>query len=1268
MFKKIFSGFVSATTIAWSVGAGALALPSVASAATAGDLVKASGPAVYYYHTDGKRYVFPNEKTYFSWFKDFSSVKTISDSELASIFVGGNVTVRPGTYLAKVTTDPKVYAVSHDGKFHWIESEAIAKALYGDNWAQRVIDVPDAFFINYTDGASISTAVHPDGTVVSKDGSKWVIASGKARMIASDAVFASNGYNAAFTIPTTIAYTADSSVTAREGRLADVIYGAGTPVSGNITVALASDTPAGMTVPNNASSVMLAKYNFTAGSTDAMVTGLRIRRVGVGATSDLANVYLYDANGTRLTTGRTINSQTNEVEFNGLNIAISAGQTKALVVSGDFAGSAILATGGQHSFQVIDSSAVISGGVVSGAFPVAGNVFTVGTIQAGRLDIQKGTTPTNPTLGASEAEISNFKLTANTNDIEVRRITLLQAGSISSSDLTNFKLYTGATLVASTASLAGDKIVLNFTTPYIITNGTTKTFSLKANVAGRTGRTIRTYVEYTTDIYAVDKLYNSGASVCINNDGGCVGSSAAFDGTGADYIEVLTQGGALSIAYNGPATANIAKGTQDVVLFKFSINNSESDVEVRDVDFTIESLAGDVKAGGVEFFRDIKIKDLDTGLTWMGPVSYPAGIVNGDTFVDITLSDSRVIPAGKTMNLAITADLANSVDANFIDEQYRVVLGDGAEIFDAADVRVNSTSEFLAVSKIIPNSSITGNYMTVKESSLTVALAASPSASIAVKKQQMIPTAGFVLSAGAQSDVTVRSVKLSGRGDNTGNYEVADLAEVVTACDLYDGATKVGTTQSIDTLTGQIQISNMDVKIAQGTSKTLVVKCTADSTVDQVGGDNFAVGIALPADIVAEDGDSNSITPTLTAGVSGNAGAAPTLAQNVKNGGVVTIAADNLRQSTILVADGTTWQNVASYKATAQYEEVTIDRVRVIGTGDSASFSSVAIAQNGAVKGEDVLSAGMNQSKDIVLSTPIIVPKDGSTTFQIWTKIANVEGYASNEATSGIARSGATVQAGIEYNVQVGEWDAAYAGDLNVRLIGSASGDRLYAASGANINGNSFVVRKTKPTVTRQALSSTTLVDGSNDLYKLQISADAAGSVAVKKLTFTVTNSGVDLNNFRIRKGSTDININDVVITDEAGNDLEGVALYGGSNVIVSFVNEETISGAGSVYTLAANVAGAGSGDSVSASLTRDLAQPIVSGYITAGAFGGFEGPNLDAVPYATIAAAGASDTVGHFIWSDNSEVPHSAALSTSRDWTNDTYVEDLTQSQTLTR
>ena len=116
-----------------------------------GELIKASGPAVYYYY-DGKRYVFPNEDVYYSWYSNFDTVQTISDSALASVPIGGNVTFRPATFLIKIVTDPKVYVILEDNKLRWLANEDVAKALYGSEWAKAVRDVSDAFFLNYEMG------------------------------------------------------------------------------------------------------------------------------------------------------------------------------------------------------------------------------------------------------------------------------------------------------------------------------------------------------------------------------------------------------------------------------------------------------------------------------------------------------------------------------------------------------------------------------------------------------------------------------------------------------------------------------------------------------------------------------------------------------------------------------------------------------------------------------------------------------------------------------------------------------------------------------------------------------------------------------------------------------------------------------------------------------------------------------------------------------------------------------------------------------------
>lgn len=129
--------------------------------AVPGQLIRASFPTVYYYGQDGKRYVFPNENTYFTWFSDFSSVNTITDGELAAIPLGGNVTYKPGTRLVKIQSDPHVYWVDLGGHLRLVADENMARADFGTDWSKKIDDIPDSFFVNYKMGDPLSAGPLP---------------------------------------------------------------------------------------------------------------------------------------------------------------------------------------------------------------------------------------------------------------------------------------------------------------------------------------------------------------------------------------------------------------------------------------------------------------------------------------------------------------------------------------------------------------------------------------------------------------------------------------------------------------------------------------------------------------------------------------------------------------------------------------------------------------------------------------------------------------------------------------------------------------------------------------------------------------------------------------------------------------------------------------------------------------------------------------------------------------------------------------------------
>ncbi|MBU1032515.1 hypothetical protein KJ937_01110 [Patescibacteria group bacterium] len=1313
--KKAFSYFVAMMTILSSVSFGSLGFANVAvaQAVSAGDLIKASGAAVYYYAANGTRYVFPNEKTYFTWYKDFSSVKTITDAELAAIQIGGNVTFRAGAQLVKITTDPKVYAVTPGGVLHWIESEAIATSLYGSAWASRVYDVPDPFFVNYTVGSSVSTAVHPDGQVVMYEGDAnyYLVSNGQKRMFASQAALDANNIDTSFAIKTTISYPSGTDVAGYETLIADTVSTEAAPISGELSVSLASDTPAGQTVTINASSVKLAKYKLMVVSGSVTVNDLTIHRVGVGAAADFANVYLYNADGVRLTTGRTINSQTHTATFSNVGLMVSAGTPVYVYVYADF--SSPSTTGGVHAFEIMDAgSVVVSGDVtVSGTFPVRGNSFTVGSSSSGRLDVQSGTTPPNPNVGAKNVEVSNFRLIANTNDIKVNSIILYQAGSVTNSDLTNFELYQGNTLVA-TADTVGTsgRITLNFNAPFLIPNGNTRIFSLRADVGGRSARTIRTYVEYTTDVNATDVVYDTGAAVCISASatGGCTSTSqGSFDGLSTDYVEVTTQGGTLTNSFNGPSTQNIAKGKQGITLYKFALT-AENDLEIRNLRFAINNTAGTgcyVKgSAGTNYFRSIKVKNEDTGQTMMGPTELASGLANSSANSGtLTLSDTFNIDAGETMNLAITADLSASEDVTgefygSDDCGYTVTLGSSGAVFGSSDVRIVDTGEFLATSQIVPNGSVIGNQQNVRASSLTISLAGSPSSGTIVKKQAGVPVAGLVLSSGAQSDILVTSITLTcqaalAQSGNTfsSSGALAACDERITSLSLWDGDKQVGVARTPDTTLGTAQMSNMDLTIAAGGSKSLIVKATFSSTASTTAPyDQISVGIASTGNVSAQDGDANTVTPSLAASVTANAtGASPSVIQTVRNSGTVTYNSDSHPVSTIVVAGKDVWVPFASYKATAQFESMELDRIAVLASStagnlaDNSVFTAVAVAAGGVVKAQDILSSGTTGTRDMDLSSSkITVPKNGSVNFQLWAKLSSVQASSTvSGAVAGVHRSGMVPAMGLNSGVMTGEWNSSYFSSANIRATGLASGERVYASTTNAAHGNAMVTRQTKPIVTKQSLSSTTLANIDQDLIKFQVAADANGTVGLKQVVFALSKtSAVTLANFRVRKGSSDMALGDFAVvyssSTGAASDVEAgtiAANQAAGYVTVSFTGEESISGSGNVYTLHATVSGAASGQNMSLSFYRDANSPIVTGYLD-DSFA--VSPLVSSASIFTIDVSAAPSSTpagtfyaGTFLWSDMSGVPHSSALGTSagsRDWTNDVYIEDVSQTQTL--
>src|SRR3990167_2977503 len=172
--KKVFTVSVVVMTILWSVGVSAL-VPLVAVAVECpeletGDLFKVpDNSAVYYVNADMERVYFFNSEVYHTWYEDFSGVVTIDQTCVGAYPSGGGASYLPGSVLIKTVISPNVFAVLPNGDIKKIASEAAAKALYGDNWAKSVRDLPDVYYDTYDEVSGEVDGTKPhDGMLVKK--------------------------------------------------------------------------------------------------------------------------------------------------------------------------------------------------------------------------------------------------------------------------------------------------------------------------------------------------------------------------------------------------------------------------------------------------------------------------------------------------------------------------------------------------------------------------------------------------------------------------------------------------------------------------------------------------------------------------------------------------------------------------------------------------------------------------------------------------------------------------------------------------------------------------------------------------------------------------------------------------------------------------------------------------------------------------------------------------------------------------------------------
>ena len=1185
MSRKIFS-FLTVLTLVIAL----VPYSTKAVTITTGDLVVADTACkgfpkdAVYYVSGSELIVFPYLSVYLShgFPADFSVVKRVSCSDLDSYTVKGYAKFREGTAFRsdKQTIygnfEARSVFLMEDGKMRPIKSCSVYNALFGVNDCKSLTYwVPDAFIdtVKYEIGPMVDDlTVYPKGIFVQlPDGSYGVTgANNTVRKFSSLSAVEANRYNINRAAKPNRSFTESTPITGAESSLLAIgVHPIAT--TGPLTITLASDTPAAATVPYGATSVPVLKFNVSGSGT---INEVVIKRTGVGSASDFTAVYLYDGY-TRLTSGRSISSETNEVTF--VNLNLSAPRT--LTVKVDLADSSSNA-GHQSAFSVksLNGSSVTN---------VVGNTITISSVQAGSATIAESSSAWSVTLGSSNAEVAKFSIseTSGTADLTINAITLRNGGSLSNSYIKNLVLKTGSTILATASEMTGDKAVLVLSTPYTIAKDQTKQFVLYADLkGGRTNDTIKFYLDETSDLNAVDATYGYGV-ILTNN-------WASGD------QEVTMAGGTITLGFNGPVASNYAKNTTNNDFLKFTLS-SERNVTVRKVKMNVYL---DAQGDGA-YVKNIKIVDLDTGTTLVGPLSTAsAGTWSVDHYYK-EFSDAFDVTAGTSRHLSVKAD----IDTGFTTGNTIKI---SLDLSGTNYVYDNDAGEYVSSSNIVPNT-LTGNKMTVQEASLTVSKLATPVSATYIKGSSDVSVLGVGLNAVADT-LKVNKITVRLYADDDGSFDNSGYGDyaannLVSTVSLYEGSTKVAGPVNIS-LVGTIgssggyykaEFNNLAYQIAKGASKNLTVKVNLLNTFS--GSKYLAADIKPSEDMEVEDSQGNLLTISTS---NLNLNASPTPVITCAQQGTLTAAVDSSTPNASLAAFGSNGYTVSKFRFTAANEAFVITGAKLL-LETSASSRSI----NKVILTYPKDAAGNTETKEGYLSSGAVTFSDGDLNIYV-----KKDSYAilTVKVDLNTKEAGATNEDAIRIGLDKDSNDWNNSSDKltdDFVAVGQSSGEKIYGKTN-NITMNNYTLNKvyameSYPIVALNATSpSGNLVPSANTLVaKFDVTAHANNDV-----TFENGDSDQLVVNFAVSGASN--NTTTVYITDGVNTlcTSSNVNLSTGSTFTCNFSSNSLTVPAGQTKTLYLYVdtvtAGLTTqGDSIQAYLNDDSNNNIKFGIDGSGAY-----------------------------------------------------------------
>lgn len=406
---------------------------------------------------------------------------------------------------------------------------------------------------------------------------------------------------------------------------------------GTLDVSLSATTPAGDTVPGLAN-VVVAEFEVSASTEAVLLNTIELKRYGISNDNAVSRVSLFLEDGTRLTNGKSFNSDDMALLNLSPRLEVGVGKKMKIRVVAEIGSSGAPDNANNQQFQIGINAIndVTTNGKVNGTFPIKGNEFDVGGQDAPELTITPDGTIADVELGKKGAEIASLKLDNNSDDdIDLTHITFTDDEGNIDDAMMNFTLKCDGKLIDSTESATNDFLGFTFS-PLTVKQGESVDCNVYADVVANAGDAVALYIDESLDVMGSSD-FGYGIAVDVDN----------YQEANAQVVDILA--GELTLVKQKLTYSEVREDQTDVVLgeFKVIINNGQA-LYIQDISFDLFTDAG---TGQLEdIFENFELYDKTNN------TRYDLNNTNGTT---ITLSESNIdlyLPNAGEVTLQVRAD------------------------------------------------------------------------------------------------------------------------------------------------------------------------------------------------------------------------------------------------------------------------------------------------------------------------------------------------------------------------------------------------------------------------------------------------------------------------------------------------------------------------------------------------------------------------------------------------------------------------------------